>query len=317
MARELKTVAKYGTPEEAHLLRNRLEEAGIRVFLEGESMAAWAWHFANALGGVKVLVSEEQYPAAMAVLAGRRPEETGDPAAPTEAPRDEDRPSWTWTCPNCRTEIDAAMDICWACGTAADGTKAPKTEDEAAAAEEDRQERRVPPDIAFLTVLFPPTLAYFLFTKLCRLVAPLVPDATHHEPAAPAEAGPAWAIRAGEDWRPAPEPLTLSRRQPGPESDAALDAILERALRAALIGILMLPPLLMTLYSTWLLVKYWSRRRGVRRRGDWRAVAALCINVVMAVLAGVLVSLALASALGTIWHKPAGIGPPSPSDFGP
>ena len=64
MPGNLEVVAKYGTPEEAHLLRNRLEAAGIQAFLEGEAMGAWGWHMANAVGGVKLLVPEEKAEAA-------------------------------------------------------------------------------------------------------------------------------------------------------------------------------------------------------------------------------------------------------------
>lgn len=39
MTGSLKIIAKYGTPEEAHLIRNRLEAAGIPAFLDGEMSA--------------------------------------------------------------------------------------------------------------------------------------------------------------------------------------------------------------------------------------------------------------------------------------
>ena len=51
MTGSLKVIAKYGTPEEGHLLRNRLLAAGIPAFLDGET-AGSAWHLTNAIGGV-------------------------------------------------------------------------------------------------------------------------------------------------------------------------------------------------------------------------------------------------------------------------
>ena len=69
MAGNLKIVAEYGTHDEAHMLQGRLEEAGIPAFLDGETMAS---HFFNALGGVKVLVPEENAADAEKVIAEYR-----------------------------------------------------------------------------------------------------------------------------------------------------------------------------------------------------------------------------------------------------
>jgi len=64
-------VATFSKPEEAHLLRMRLEAAGIPAYLRDENMTQ-LWGFAGPdLGGVKVEIAEEDVEAARAVLEER------------------------------------------------------------------------------------------------------------------------------------------------------------------------------------------------------------------------------------------------------
>lgn len=297
MSRDLRVIAKYGTPEEAHLLRNHLEAAGIRVFLEGETMGAWGWHMANAVGGVKLLVPEESAAAAQRILAecGRGP--SADVAEPVDEPLFRDHRSDSWTCPKCRSEVDVNMDVCWACGATIDGVESPGDEDEfddEGLDSETEEPDAPPPDIAFLTILFPPTFAYFLFTKMCRLFAPLVPDARHEDAAGTATPD-----------RQALVDETASREGTGTKSDEeALDALAVRAWRAAWMGFFLLPPALMTLYSTWLSVHYWLGRRGPNRRRDRRVLWTVGINLVAALFLGFLLSLAIGSLSDRVGPEP-------------
>ncbi len=315
MSGDLKVVAQYGTPEEAHLLRNRLEAAGIRVYLENETTAAWAWHFANALGGVKLLVAEEDLPAAQEVLARDDEQQIGAAAAEVEGQLVRDGASDSWRCPNCRADVDVGMDVCWACGTAADGTVTWRG-DEETGPEPETSERPPPPaEVAFLTILFPPTFAYFLFTKLCHLVAPLVPDAKHHAPADTIAGGETGAAEVGRALPPAWEPQARVPEQPGPTSEQQLDALVLRAWRAALMGFFLLPPLVMTLYSTWLLVRYWFERRGANRRRDRLALWTLGLNMLAALCLGLLLALITASFYDPVWRESGTIGPPKGRDL--
>ena len=52
------TIATFTTPEEAHLLRSRLESAGIPAFLQGEYAVQNSWLYSNLMGGVRVQISE-------------------------------------------------------------------------------------------------------------------------------------------------------------------------------------------------------------------------------------------------------------------
>jgi len=323
MTSSLKVVAKYGTPEEAHLIRNRLEAAGIPAFLDGEMTAGWAWHFANAMGGVKVLVPEEHARAAEAVLApGDRPP-TASAVAEAESPSvaesrfAEEEVSGSWRCGNCRAQVDAAMDVCWACGTMREETEPPAWEPEDETPPQDEPEERGPvaPVVALFVVLFPPTFAYFLFTKLCQLLAPWVPDARHTPPPESAErpglseASVLEPGHAGAEGSTQQPPFGEEAVAPG-EPD--LDALVSRAWRAALMGFFLLPPLVMTLYSLWLLVQYWSRRRRPHRERDRRARWTLVINLVAALCLGLFVALAIAGFSRSVYdglrHAPGVMG---------
>jgi len=68
-------------------------------------------------------------------------------------------------------------------------------------------------------------------------------------------------------------------------SNADLPEDLIRAWRAALIGVVLLPPLL-NVYSTWLLIRH---RFFVDRVQNWRVIAACCVNVVVLSLAAWLI----------------------------
>jgi hypothetical protein len=62
------TVATFSRPEQAHLLRMRLEAAGIRAFVQDENMVQMNWFYSNAIGGVRVQVAEEDLALAEEIL---------------------------------------------------------------------------------------------------------------------------------------------------------------------------------------------------------------------------------------------------------
>ena len=69
------TIASFTKVEEAHLLRMRLEDAGIAAYLRDENITQ-IWGFSPDLGGVKVEVAEEDWDAAQAV-SNAEPEPKG------------------------------------------------------------------------------------------------------------------------------------------------------------------------------------------------------------------------------------------------
>ncbi|MCX6968174.1 MAG: DUF2007 domain-containing protein [Verrucomicrobia bacterium] len=62
------TVATFSKVEEAHLLRMRLEDAGIPAHLRDENTIQIDWLYSNALGGVRVEVADADVDAAKAFL---------------------------------------------------------------------------------------------------------------------------------------------------------------------------------------------------------------------------------------------------------
>ncbi|MEO8352157.1 MAG: DUF2007 domain-containing protein [Chthoniobacteraceae bacterium] len=58
------TVASFHSPEDAHLLRMRLEAAGIPAFLQGENIASLRANYLTDDGGVRVQIADEDVEAA-------------------------------------------------------------------------------------------------------------------------------------------------------------------------------------------------------------------------------------------------------------
>ena len=61
------TVATFNKPEDAHLLRMRLEAGGIAAFLQGENATQVQWNFLT--GGLRVQVADEDVTAVRDLLA--------------------------------------------------------------------------------------------------------------------------------------------------------------------------------------------------------------------------------------------------------
>lgn len=71
----MKTIATFSTPAEAHLALARLASAGVGAAARDECIVELNWLYSNAVGGVKIEVSEEDVADARAILALRPTEE--------------------------------------------------------------------------------------------------------------------------------------------------------------------------------------------------------------------------------------------------
>lgn len=71
------TIRAFDTPEEAHLLKGRLEAAGITAVIQNEFTVGVDWGLSNAVGGIQVQVSDSDVDAARSVL-GNFPDQTAD-----------------------------------------------------------------------------------------------------------------------------------------------------------------------------------------------------------------------------------------------
>jgi hypothetical protein len=72
----MKTIANFWKPEDAHLLRLRLGEAGIPAFLQNEHTTQIHPWRAAAVGGVSVQVSDADFDAAQRILSTAAPDPT-------------------------------------------------------------------------------------------------------------------------------------------------------------------------------------------------------------------------------------------------
>ena len=70
------TIATFNKPEDAHLLRMRLEAGGIAAFLRDENVAQLGWNIMT--GGVRVQVADEDVSAARELLAAQEADGQSD-----------------------------------------------------------------------------------------------------------------------------------------------------------------------------------------------------------------------------------------------
>ncbi len=103
----MKTVATFWKPEEAHLLRLRLSEAGIPAFLQDEHITQVHPWRAAAIGGVRVQVSATDFDLARRIIAETTPESTGQ-----SPPADPD----ALECCSCRASMGPKQVRCPSCG---------------------------------------------------------------------------------------------------------------------------------------------------------------------------------------------------------
>ena len=64
-------VARCRGAVEAHLVRSRLESAGVQAFLTDEHIVSVQWLYSTAVGGVKVLVQDRDVEEAREILSPR------------------------------------------------------------------------------------------------------------------------------------------------------------------------------------------------------------------------------------------------------
>lgn len=88
------TIAQFSKPEEAHLLRMRLEAGGVPAFVLDENIVQMDWLYSNAIGGVRLQIAEEDAERAQEILGEEPPE-----ALPSDRP----------VCPACGS-IDTGID---------------------------------------------------------------------------------------------------------------------------------------------------------------------------------------------------------------
>jgi hypothetical protein len=74
----MKTIATFNKPEDAHLLRMRLEAVGIPAFIQDENFVQLDWLLSNAVGGARLQVSDDDLEATREFLAADAPQPCPD-----------------------------------------------------------------------------------------------------------------------------------------------------------------------------------------------------------------------------------------------
>lgn len=62
------TLARFEKPEQAHLVRMRLEAGGIPAFIHQENTVQVQWMYSSELGGVRLQIAEEDFERAREIL---------------------------------------------------------------------------------------------------------------------------------------------------------------------------------------------------------------------------------------------------------
>lgn len=97
-------VFSHPDPAVTHLVRNRLQQAGVLAVVNGEALGRASGEVPPIAAWSEVWVPDgSPFEAVSAVVeeATAEPSETPEP----------------WSCPTCDEVVDGAFGVCWACGT--------------------------------------------------------------------------------------------------------------------------------------------------------------------------------------------------------
>jgi hypothetical protein len=121
MSEKLVTVARFDTPFEARIAKNRLEAEGIPAFLGDEESVGNLWHLGMALGGVKLLVSDDHIQKAMDLLTALPEDEMAEADHVSDkGETDAEAIQEAWTCPECGNRVTADQGFCTYCSSSGD-----------------------------------------------------------------------------------------------------------------------------------------------------------------------------------------------------
>lgn len=105
---DLKYLTAYHNPGEAAIIQSRLENSGIRCYIEGGlTGVTLSGMLSNATGGVKILVESRHLTVARQLYR----------EALAELEQLRNAPVQPWQCPECSEPVEGNFDLCWNCGT--------------------------------------------------------------------------------------------------------------------------------------------------------------------------------------------------------
>lgn len=89
MANNSITIKTFDNPIQAHLEKNRLVDAGIPAMLADENLVGMNWALSNAVGGIRLQVSEDDAAKAIAILDAEPEDSEPDDLEPKPTAREE------------------------------------------------------------------------------------------------------------------------------------------------------------------------------------------------------------------------------------
>ncbi len=102
----LACVEEFWTEVEASSALTLLAENGIEAVLQGGQIRTMLNLYGSIIAGVKLMVRETDLPRAQELIEAARADARANSTS-------------AWTCPRCRSAVDAGFDVCWNCGAAA------------------------------------------------------------------------------------------------------------------------------------------------------------------------------------------------------
>jgi predicted Zn-ribbon and HTH transcriptional regulator len=118
VSKHLLTIARFGTPFQANMAKNRLEAEGIPAFLADEQMVGNFLAYGPVLGGVKLLVPDDYLQKAMDVLTKPPEDELYDEESDLSHDQNHEQTEAIQairTCPQCGNKLSAEQRFCPAC----------------------------------------------------------------------------------------------------------------------------------------------------------------------------------------------------------
>ena len=98
----LETVGVYPSITEASIVRGRLDQAGIRSWMQNELTSGQLFQVGLALGGVTLQVASVDLKRTRELMAEDAERVAGEFSPP-------------WTCSRCGSEVDTGFEVCWNC----------------------------------------------------------------------------------------------------------------------------------------------------------------------------------------------------------
>ena len=153
MSKSCRAVASFVFPFEADVARFHLQREAVPAWIVDDAFAGWFWTYSNAIGGVKVLVREEDAARAREILDAARAKRPGDSAAAPSV-------AGQWPCACCGARVPDDFEVCWSCGAGTQGEPDPDFQRADAPILDYEVDTLAHPSLSLACLICPPLLLY-------------------------------------------------------------------------------------------------------------------------------------------------------------